>query len=235
MQKIICKDYEAASRKAAEILMAELAKKPDMNLGLPTGSTPIGMYKTLIAEGADLSKVTTFNLDEYYPILKSNDQSYEYFMRRNLFDALPPKEMNIPNGEAADPAKECLRYDAAIEAAGGLDVQVLGIGQNGHIGFNEPGDALSVGTNHVQLTENTIDANSRFFASRDEVPTSALTLGLGGIMKAKKIIMIATGKEKAKAVAEIFSGKITTQNPATVLQLHADVTVIMDEEAAANL
>lgn len=235
MQKIICKDYEAASRKAAEILMAELAKKPEMNLGLPTGSTPIGMYRTLIEKGADLSKVTTFNLDEYYPILKSNDQSYEYFMRRNLFDALPPKQMNIPNGEAEDPAKECLRYDAAIEAAGGLDVQVLGIGQNGHIGFNEPGAELSVGTNHVKLTENTIDANSRFFASRDEVPTSALTLGLGGIMKAKKIIMIATGKEKAKAVAEIFSGKITTQNPATVLQLHADVTVIMDEEAAANL
>jgi len=202
---------------------------------LATGSSPIGMYKELVNNGVDFSNVTTFNLDEYYPLSKDNDQSYDYFMRKNLFDHIKVKEYNIPNGMAEDPEKECARYDAAIEKAGGIDLQVLGIGVNGHIGFNEPDDELPANTNKVTLTESTIEANSRFFESKDMVPKAALTLGIGGIMKAKRVLVLVSGKNKAPIVSKLFNGNVTTQVPVSLLQLHPDAIVVMDEEAASML
>ena len=231
MKKIVCKNYDEMSKEGAKIIAAQIASKPDSVLGLATGSTPIGLYKCLVDDKIDFSKVSTYNLDEYYPLSKSNDQSYQYFMDHNLFDHINVKSMDIPNGEASDAVAECKRYDAAIEAAGGIDLQLLGLGPNGHIGFNEPDEELSVGTHMVELTQSTIDANSRFFESKDDVPRHALTLGMGGIMKAKKILVVASGKNKADIVKKMFSGVVTTKIPATLLQLHNDVTVIVDEEA----
>lgn len=231
MKKIVCKNYEEMSREAARIVAAEVVLKPDCVLGLATGSTPVGMYSCLCKENLDFSNVSAFNLDEYYPIQKSNDQSYSYFMKKNLFNYINIKNSDIPNGEAKDTDAECARYDSAIEAAGGIDLQILGLGPNGHIGFNEPDDTLSVGTHTVSLTPSTIEANSRFFESADDVPRHAITLGLGGIMKAKKILVLASGKAKADVVKAMFSGKITTKIPATLLQLHNDVTLIVDEAA----
>lgn len=231
MKKIVCKNYDEMSKKGAEIILEQIKEKSDSILGLATGSTPIGLYKCLRESGADFSKVSSFNLDEYYPLKKSNDQSYQYFMNDNLFNHVTMKSNDIPNGEATDTAAECKRYDEAIEAAGGIDLQLLGLGPNGHVGFNEPDDALSVGTHVVELTQSTIDANARFFASADDVPKKAITLGLGGIMKAKKILVLASGKNKAEIVRKMFSGEVTTQVPASLLQLHPDVTVIVDEEA----
>lgn len=235
MKKIICKNYDEMSKAAAKIVEAQVILKPNSILGLATGSSPVGMYKELIASGTDFSNVTTFNLDEYYPLAKDNAQSYDYFMRKNVFDHIKVKETNIPNGMAEDPIAECARYDAAIEAAGGIDLQVLGIGVNGHIGFNEPADALPANTNKVTLTESTIEANSRFFESKDQVPTAALTLGIGGIMKAKRIVVLASGKSKAPIIKELFYGKVTTNVPVSLLQLHPDATIVMDEEAASML
>ncbi len=231
MKKIVCKNYDEMSKEGAKIIAEQIAKKPDSVLGLATGSTPIGLYKCLRDNNIDFSKVSTYNLDEYYPISKTNDQSYQYFMDDNLFNHVNVKSMDIPNGEAKDAQAECRRYDEAIENAGGIDLQLLGLGPNGHIGFNEPDDQLSVGTHLVELTQSTIDANARFFASADEVPRHALTLGMGGIMKAKKILVVANGKNKAEVVKKMFSGVIDTHVPATLLQLHNDVTVIVDEEA----
>ncbi|MBE7027023.1 MAG: glucosamine-6-phosphate deaminase [Ruminococcaceae bacterium] len=231
MKKIVCKNYDEMSKEGAKIIAEQIAKKPDSVLGLATGSTPIGLYKCLRDDNVDFSKVSTYNLDEYYPISKTNDQSYQYFMDDNLFNHVTVKSMDIPNGEAKDAQAECRRYDEAIENAGGIDLQLLGLGPNGHIGFNEPDDQLSVGTHLVELTQSTIDANARFFASADEVPRHALTLGMGGIMKAKKILVVANGKGKADVVKKMFSGVIDTHVPATLLQLHNDVTVIVDEEA----
>jgi len=235
MRIIAAEDYKGMSRQAANLIAAQVIMKPDCVLGLATGSSPVGMYKELIASGVDFSEVTTYNLDEYYPIAKDNDQSYDYFMRKNLFDHIKVKETNIPNGMAEDPIAECARYDAAIEAAGGIDLQVLGIGVNGHIGFNEPAAELPANTNKVTLTESTIEANSRFFASKEEVPTAALTLGIGGIMKAKKIVVLASGKSKAPIIKELFCGNVTTNVPVSLLQLHPDATIVMDEEAASLL
>ncbi|MBQ2897819.1 MAG: glucosamine-6-phosphate deaminase [Clostridia bacterium] len=235
MKKIICKNYDEMSKAAAKIVEAQVVLKPDCILGLATGSSPVGMYQELIKSGTDFSKVTTFNLDEYYPIAKDNDQSYDYFMRKNLFDHITVKEHNIPNGMAENPEEECARYDAAIEAAGGIDLQVLGIGVNGHIGFNEPAAELPANTNKVTLTESTIEANSRFFESKDQVPTAALTLGIGGIMKAKRIVVLVSGKNKAPIVRELFKGNVTTNIPVSLLQLHPDATIVMDEDAASML
>lgn len=232
MKKIVCKNYDEMSKCGADIFAAQIKAKPDSVLGLATGSTPIGLYEYLRKMPLDFSKISAFNLDEYYPLSKDNDQSYDYFMKDNLFQYINVKSRDIPNGEALDADAECRRYDAAIEAAGGIDIQLLGVGINGHIGFNEPADSLSVGTHAVDLTESTIDANARFFAKKDDVPRRALTLGLGGIMRAKKILVLASGKNKADAVAKMFSGEITTDVPASLLQLHNDVTVIVD--AAAN-
>lgn len=237
MEVIICKTYEEVSEKAASIVADLVKNKPDCTLGLATGSTPIGMYRELVrryeAGELDFSKVSSFNLDEYYPISRENDQSYYYFMNENLFDHIniSKENINIPNGEANDPEAECKAYDAKLAAHGAVDIQVLGIGQNGHIGFNEPDDALYVSTHITGLTESTIAANSRFFESEADVPRRALTMGMGTILSAKKIILIANGRAKHDAIKALLDDKITTRVPATLLKVHPGVTLICDEDA----
>ena len=231
MKKIVCKNYDEMSKCGADIVAEQVKAKPDSILGLATGSTPIGLYQRLREMPLNFSNISAFNLDEYYPISKSNDQSYCYFMKDNLFNYITVKSTDIPNGEAPDAEAECRRYDEAIEKAGGIDLQILGLGINGHIGFNEPDSQLSVGTHAVDLTESTIEANARFFEKMEDVPRRALTLGLGGIMRAKKIVVLASGKNKADVVKKMFSGFVTTDVPASLLQLHPDVTVIIDEDA----
>ena len=233
MKKIICKNYEEMSKAAAKIVEAQVILKPNSILGLATGSSPVGMYKELIASGTDFSEVTTFNLDEYYPILRTNDQSYYYFMNENLFSKIniDKSRTHVPNGEAKDAQKECEEYDKNIDAHGGIDLQILGIGQNGHIAFNEPGENLYAGTHVTGLTQNTIEANSRFFNDISEVPTQALTMGIASILKSRRIIIMANGKNKHDAVAKLLTDEITTSNPATMLKVHSDVTLICDKEA----
>ena len=237
MQVIICKDYEEMSKRGARIIASQLILKPDSVLGLATGSTPVGMYSILgelCAKGEiDFSRVSSYNLDEYYPISPDNPQSYKYFMEENLFSKvnIDRARTHIPSGNSADPEKECKEYDELVAASGGVDIQVLGIGQNGHIGFNEPDDALITGTHVTSLTESTIKANARFFDSIDEVPTKALTMGMATILKAKKILLLANGKAKHDAVKELLNDKINTQIPATLLKLHSDVILICDKEA----
>ncbi|MDD4504589.1 MAG: glucosamine-6-phosphate deaminase [Clostridiaceae bacterium] len=239
MKLIIKKDYDELSKIAAEIILAEINKKPDMVLGLATGSTPIGTYKKLIDfynEGkVDFSKVATFNLDEYYGLLPQDSQSYHYFMHKNLFSHIniKPENIHIPNGQAKDADEYVKEYDKTIENAGGIDLQILGIGANGHIAFNEPADELFVGTHLTGLTQSTIEANSRFFNSIDEVPKKAITMGIGSIIKAKKILLLANGKSKAKIIAQLLNNDtITTRIPASVLLLHNDTTLIIDKEAS---
>lgn len=233
MRIIRCANYEEMSKKAAEFVSAQIMLKPDCVLGLPTGSTPIGMYARLAEMELDFSKVTTFNLDEYYPIAKSNEQSYHYFMNENLYSKvnLIPENIHIPNGETQNPEKECADYERAIAASGGLDLQVLGIGQNGHIGFNEPGDMLNSFTHVTRLTQNTIEANARFFSSADEVPKQALTMGVATIMRARRILLLASGANKARVVKALQGNMIDPEIPATILAAHNDVTVIADAEA----
>ncbi len=237
MKLYVCKNYNEMSDKAADVVASVITLKPDCVLGLATGSTPVGMYKKLAelnkAGKIDFAGVKTYNLDEYYPIKPTDSQSYRYFMDKNLFDNINIDKANthVLNGEASDTAAECAAYDKAIEAAGGIDIQVLGIGNNGHIGFNEPADELIAATHVQALTENTIEANSRFFNSADEVPKQALTMGMAPIMKAKRIIILISGKAKHAALKELLSGVITTKNPATVLNLHNDVTIVCDEDA----
>jgi glucosamine-6-phosphate deaminase len=237
MKFIVCDSYEEMSRRGAEIIADVMKAKPRCLLGLATGSTPVGMYRELIAMcrrgEIDFSEVVTYNLDEYYPISPDNDQSYRYFMNKNLFDEVNIDKANthVPDGAAADADAACRAYDEAYAKTGGADVQVLGIGQNGHIAFNEPEEALTVGTHVTSLTEDTIRANSRFFASVDEVPTRALTMGMGSIMMAKSIILLANGKNKHAAVELLKGDKITPHCPATLLKLHPDVTVLCDKEA----
>ncbi|NLM52340.1 MAG: glucosamine-6-phosphate deaminase [Firmicutes bacterium] len=237
----IAKDYDQMSTWAAEIVAQEIKEKNDLVLGLATGSTPEGLYRLLVQmyqEGTlDFSKVITFNLDEYLGLAPTHPQSYAYFMHQHLFAHINIKAENIhlPDGLAKDLPAFCREYEEKIAAAGGIDLQILGIGRNGHIGFNEPNDYLSAGTHVVSLTEETIDANSRFFNSKDEVPRQAVTMGMGTILKAKKILLMANGKTKAEAIKGTLSGKITTKIPASFLQLHRDLTVIIDEEAASLL
>lgn len=236
MKLIVCKDYDTMSEKAAMMIAGVVSLKPDCTLGLATGSTPVGMYKRLVemyeAGELDFSSVSSYNLDEYYPIKPTDPQSYRYFMDRNLFDHINIDKANthLMNGEAADPEKECAEYDRAVEAAG-IDIQVLGIGRNGHIGFNEPADRLNSATHLTALSESTIIANSRFFSSPDEVPHHALTMGLAAIMKSKRILILISGKEKHDALTAMLSGMIDTHIPATMLNMHPDVTVICDEAA----
>ncbi|MBQ8164711.1 MAG: glucosamine-6-phosphate deaminase [Clostridia bacterium] len=237
MKIIVCKDYEQMSVEAAKIVAAQMKEKKDSILGLATGSTPLGLYNELVRMNKngeiDFSEIKTFNLDEYYPISHKDDQSYYYFMNENLFSRvnIDPSNTDIPNGEAPDAEAECKRYDAAIDASAGVDIQILGIGQNGHIAFNEASDVLHANTHQETLTENTIQANSRFFENEADVPRHALTMGVGSIMKARKIILLASGKNKRDAVRALTDDTITTQNPATLLKLHSDVTIICDEEA----
>ncbi|CDG02971.1 Putative Glucosamine-6-phosphate deaminase [Clostridium chauvoei JF4335] len=220
--------------------MADIIKNnPKAVLGLATGGSPIGMYKELIRmnkEGqVDFSQITTVNLDEYVGLSGEHNQSYRYFMNENLFNHININKENtfVPNGLAEDIEKECIDYDQKIAELGGTDVQLLGIGNNGHIAFNEPDNFLVAGTHLTGLTQNTIEANARFFDSIDEVPKTALTMGLGGIMKSRKIIVIASGAGKAEAVKEMLSGKIKTNMPASMLQMHKDVVLIVDEDAAS--
>lgn len=233
---IINENYEEMSKIAAMTIAEVIKNKPDAVLGLATGNTPIGTYKELIRMNKenkiDFSKVTTVNLDEYVGLSGDNPQSYRYFMNDNLFNHINIKKENtyVPNGSAKDLDEESKNYDKLIDDLGGIDIQILGIGNNGHIAFNEPDEVLISGTHLTNLTQSTIDANSRFFNSIDEVPKTALTMGLGQIMKSKKIILLANGSNKAAVVKEFLSGKITTQNPATMLQMHRDVTVIIDKE-----
>ena len=237
MKTVICKTYEEISKAAAEEIASIVKENPKATLGLATGSTPVGMYRELINKyengELDFSEVTTFNLDEYYPISKDNDQSYDYFMRKNLFDHINISQgkTNIPNGNAADPIAECEKYEKKIEENGAVDIQVLGIGQNGHIGFNEPGDYLHTVTHITDLTESTINANARFFESESDVPKKALTMGLGTILKAKKILLLANGRSKHEAISALLDDKITTAIPATLLKTHPNVILICDEEA----
>lgn len=237
MKIIVCKDYDEMSVEAAKIVAAQMKEKKDSILGLATGSTPLGLYNELVKMNQsgeiDFSEIKTFNLDEYYPISHKDDQSYYYFMNENLFSRvnINPANTDIPNGEAPDAEAECKRYDAAIDASAGVDIQILGIGQNGHIAFNEASDVLHANTHQETLTENTIQANSRFFENEADVPRHALTMGIGSIMKARKIILLASGKNKRDAVRGLIDDTITTQNPATLLKLHKDVIIICDEEA----
>ena len=237
MKFIVCENYDEMSKEAAKIVVAQMKEKKDSILGLATGSTPIGLYKELIKayENGEISfkDTKTFNLDEYYPISKSNDQSYDYFMNDNLFSHVDIDKNNtdIPNGEADDAEAECAEYEKRIAATSGVDIQILGIGQNGHIGFNEPDDALFVSTHCTGLTQNTIEANSRFFESIDDVPTKALTMGIGTILKAKKIILLASGENKKDAIGALLNDKITPMVPATMLKLHDDVIIICDKAA----
>jgi len=237
MKLIVCKDYEEMSAVAADIMADVITASDAPVLGLATGSTPVGMYKKLIemnrAGEIDFSGVTTVNLDEYYPIAPDNDQSYRYFMNENLFDHVNINKARtfVPNGMADDPEAACEAYEAIVASVGAADIQVLGIGRNGHIGFNEPADALEVRTHVTGLTESTIRANARFFASEADVPTKALTMGIGTILGAKKIIILANGTAKHEAVSKMLAGKLDTSCPASMLNLHADVTVICDEAA----
>ena len=237
MRVIVCKNYDEVSNEAAKIMASQVHLKPNCVLGLATGSTPVGAYKKLIDmyknNEIDFKDVKTFNLDEYYPIMRNNDQSYYYFMHDNLFNHIniPEESIHILNGEATDPAKEFADYEKCIKDHGGLDLQLLGIGRNGHIAFNEPDTDLVSDTHVTSLTEDTIDANSRFFADISDVPTKSLTMGMASIMKARKILILINGAGKHQALKELLSGKISTSCPATMLNMHNDVVVICDEEA----
>lgn len=238
---IVTKDYHEMSQEGADIITSLLKEKPGASLGLATGSTPLGLYSELIkkykAGQLSFKEVSTYNLDEYYPIDKSNRQSYAYFMRTNLFNHVDIQLQNthIPNGMAKNSTLEGLAYEEKIRATKGLDLQVLGIGSNGHIGFNEPSDVFEPLTHRVQLNESTLLDNARFFESIDKVPTEAITMGIGTIMSAKKILLLASGTEKASIIKEMLTGKINPYIPASILQLHPAVTIIVDEPAAHEL
>ena len=235
------KDYDAMSRRAAAIIAAQVVAKPDCVLGLATGSTPVGAYKQLVEwyKQGDLSfaEVRSVNLDEYVGLAPDHDQSYRYFMQDNLFNHVDIEgaNTNVPSGLAADPAEECRQYEQKVAELGYADLQLLGLGRNGHIGFNEPCDEFPVCTHLVDLTESTIDANARFFASADDVPRQALTMGIGTIMRARKILVVARGADKADAVCQAFAGPMTPEVPASILQLHPDVTLVADEAALSKL
>lgn len=231
------KDYNDMSRKAANIISAQVIIKPDSVLGLATGSTPEGTYKQLVEwynkGDLDFKNVKAVNLDEYKGLSKDNDQSYAYFMRKHLFDHINIDLNNtyIPNGLEEDAQKECNRYNNVIKSLGGVDLQLLGIGGNGHIGFNEPGEAFEKETHCVKLTDDTIKANSRFFSNLDLVPKFAYSMGIKNIMQAKSILLIASGKSKAEALYKAIYGEIVPSVPASILQLHNNVTIVADDDA----
>ncbi|MCL2574571.1 MAG: glucosamine-6-phosphate deaminase [Defluviitaleaceae bacterium] len=237
---IVKEDYDNASAVAADVITKFVKTNPAGVLGLATGSTPEGTYSKLAeanhAGKVDFSNITTFNLDEYHPISKTNDQSYDYFMRQKLFNHINinPSNVHLPNGEA-DPHAECVAYEAKIEDAGGICLQLLGIGANGHIGFNEPDTHFPKKTHYCALDKSTIIANSRFFESADDVPKNALTMGIGTIFNAKEILLVVTGEGKADIIDKALFGKIDPQVPASILQLHPKVTLVMDKAAAAKI
>ena len=237
MKIIRAKDYKDMSRKAANIISAQIIIKPNCVLGLATGSTPIGTYQQLVEwynkGDLDFSEVTSVNLDEYKGLERTNEQSYYYFMHDNLFSHvnIDLSRTFLPDGMEPDADKACADYDKVIESVGGVDLQLLGLGHNGHIGFNEPGTAFEKGTHCVRLTERTIKANQRFFASADDVPRYAYTMGIRNIMHARKILVVVSGADKAEAVKRAFFGPITPEVQASILQLHTDVTLVADEAA----
>ncbi len=233
-------DYQHASRVAANIISAQVIMKPDCVLGLATGSTPIGAYEELIRRfergDLDFSQVHSINLDEYRGLAADNDQSYRYFMNTHLFDSINIDKKNtyVPDGQEPDKEKACRDYEEIIKAHGGVDLQILGLGHNGHIGFNEPGSVFEKETHCVTLSQNTREANARFFDSMDEVPTEAYTMGIGSIMQAKKIMVIVTGEGKREIVKKAFHGPVTPEVPASILQLHRDVILVGDEAALSD-
>ncbi|MEM2940278.1 MAG: glucosamine-6-phosphate deaminase [Thermoproteota archaeon] len=241
MRIVITRNYDEISQKAAKIIAEQIRGKPDSVLGLPTGSTPLGLYKELIRmhkeENLDFSKVTTFNLDEYCGLGPDHPQSYHYFMFNNFFNHVNVdlKKTHIPDGLAKDFKAYCMKYEEEIKEAGGIDLQLLGIGRNGHIGFNEPGSSLASRTRLAALSEETVRDNARFFQREEEVPRLVITMGCGTIMEAKKILLLASGSDKADAIAATVEGPITSQVPASILQMHPDATIIIDEEAAWKL
>lgn len=236
MKFITTSTYDKLSRQAANILSAQVIMKPDCVLGLATGSSPVGVYKQLIdwynKGDVDFSKVTSVNLDEYVGLTGDHPQSYRYFMQTNFFDHvnIDPANTYVPNGVASDLEAECTEYDARIQRLGGIDLQLLGIGLDGHIGFNEPGDCFVTATHVADLHESTIKANARFFDSENEVPKQAISMGMVSIMQAKKILLIANGQAKKDVLLRAFNGPITPALPASILQLHPDLTVIFSEE-----
>lgn len=241
MRVIIKKDYEEMSKRAAEIIAEQIREKPNCVLGLATGSTPLGTYKELIRmhkeEGLDFSQVITFNLDEYYPISAAHPQSYHYYMYKNLFDEvnIEPAQIHIPNGMVKDIPAFCKWYEEEIKKAGGIDLQLLGLGRDGHIGFNEPGSSLGSRTRVKTLDTRTVKDNARFFKKEEDVPKYAITMGVGTILEAEKCLLLADGKNKSAALAKAIEGPITAQVTASALQLHKELIVVVDEEASQKL
>ncbi|SCZ02037.1 glucosamine-6-phosphate deaminase [Alkaliphilus peptidifermentans] len=237
MRIYIEEDYVSMSKKAALIVASQIILNPKSVLGLATGSTPTGMYQELIemykSKEVDFSETTTFNLDEYYGLEREHKSSYYTYMMDVFFKYInvQKNQIHILNGKAQNVVTECLAYEELINSVGGIDLQILGIGANGHIGFNEPSKKLNVTTHLVQLTEKTIQDNSRFFDRKEDVPREAISVGIATIMKAKKIVLLASGRNKAEAIMEMTSGYVNTQVPASILQTHSDVTLIIDKEA----
>ncbi|MBS5523460.1 MAG: glucosamine-6-phosphate deaminase [Clostridiales bacterium] len=235
------KDYKDMSRKAANIISAQIIMKPNCVLGLATGSSPIGTYKQLIdwynKGDLDFAEVKTINLDEYKGLTRDNVQSYAYFMNENLFKHvnIDIHNTHLPNGMAVDDEEECRRYNSIIHSMGGIDLQLLGLGHNGHIGFNEPDEAFEKETHLIALTQSTIDANSRLFDNPKDVPRYAYTMGIKTIMQAKKILVVVSGEDKSEIVAKAFFGPVTPEVPASILQMHNDVTIVGDEAALSKI
>ncbi len=241
MKIVKVKNYEEISRKAANLIVAQVNLKPNAVLGLATGGSPVGTYEKLVAAyrqgNVDFSEITTINLDEYRGIAREHKQSYWNFMHEKFFNHVNVRENHIfiPDGENQCSEAVCREYDAVIEKCGGIDMQLLGIGLDGHIGFNEPGNQFEANTHCVDLTESTIEANMRFFNSKDEVPRQAYTMGIRPIMQAKKVVMLANGKNKAEIIKKAFMGPITPEVPASILQMHTDFTLIADEDALSEI
>lgn len=241
MKVVIQRDYEQMSKVAAQIVGEVLNAKPNAVLGMATGSTPLGLYQELVRlhkeEQLDLSRVTTFNLDEYVGLRMDHPQSYHYFMHEHFFQHvnIPRQNINIPSGTTSNYSAFCEWYERRIAECGGIDLQILGIGSDGHIAFNEPTSSLSSRTRLKTLSKQTIDDNARFFERREDVPIYAITMGVGTILDARKLLMVASGKAKAKAIAQAVEGPLTSMVTASAIQLHRDATVIVDEQAAAEL
>ncbi|OIJ22391.1 glucosamine-6-phosphate deaminase [Anaerobacillus alkalidiazotrophicus] len=241
MKLIKVKNYEDMSEKVAEMIIEKIRKTSKLNLGLATGGTPKGTYKKLVEayekKMISFQQVTTFNLDEYVGLAPNDPNSYHYYMNKSLFDHvdIQPSNTNIPNGVARDLMEECVQYDYLIKKSGGIDLQILGIGQNGHIGFNEPGTSFDSGTHIVKLDDSTINANARYFNRLQDVPTHAITMGIQSILQSKEIILMVSGEEKSNALQRLLNGEVTEEFPASALKNHPNVYIIADEKALSSV